>query len=598
MSLLLLAVACCPLASPAQKEISTSTSLVTTRLIIPKGNTAFGTQFNNAATGKNNANAYLLCYLSTLIYPQYLGMVAGNTSDAYANALHSDKDKFTQEFIKYTSFLFPSASYSFIKETNLIGYDPEAMVISTPTTIYVVFRGTDRVSGHKANTFMYDWSEWIMSDFDTRHLITPELTGKVHAGFWFSLANNDFKGKLLNEIKSKGGETKKVWITGHSLGAAHAQLFAMFMAKKGITAQGVYAYAAPHPGTQEYVDEMNRLFPNNRLQRFDFVNDPVTMLSFYSFGFRRAGTRVYYNDINTMQFGAQERNPLETLSLFPALSGVITNGAADYISSTTNNRIKFDAINLSGSPFCYHHPLWYLRAAYNQLNATEKSKVPSPLSLPDNEAEACDILTVTRGKSANPLNMGRAIVGEVAAAINQGLEQLSFAANAIIDNVIGSAITEGEYYIKLYPSEGKLGLNEMDGMTNGSSMSLTTAKSKVKIKRFGAIGYIISFGTKTVSGFFGDETKEYVLDSDAGDLLDDGSTTIQLWEKNNAPGFSANQRWLFIKVKDNKYVIKNLANGKLLDSGNGCVSNNSCSVKTWNPINNDQTQIWVVEKAN
>jgi hypothetical protein len=228
----------------------------------------------------------------------------------------------------------------------------------------------------------------------------------------------------------------------------------------------------------------------------------------------------------------------------------------------------------------------------------EKAKMPSPLPVPDKEAEACDIITVARGLSANPINQGRVILEDVTASVQEGLEQLSFAATSIINNVTGSAIAEGDYYIKLYPSKGKLGLNEQDGFVNGSDMKLTTSRSKVKVKRFGAIGYTISFGTKIVPGFFGNETKEYVLDSDAGDLLDAGSTTVQLWEKNSAPGFSANQRWLFIKVKDNKYVIKNLANGKLLDSGNDCINSNSCSVKTWNPVNNDQTQIWELEKVN
>jgi hypothetical protein len=77
-------------------------------------------------------------------------------------------------------------------------------------------------------------------------------------------------------------------------------------------------------------------------------------------------------------------------------------------------------------------------------------------------------------------------------------------------------------------------------------------------------------------------------------------TTIQLWEKNLWPGASANQRWLFIRVKDNKYVIRNLANQKLLDAHNNCSnsSTTSTSVKTWNAISNEQTQIWTLEKAN
>src|SRR5690606_26368639 len=127
-------------------------------------------------------------------------------------------------------------------------------------------------------------------------------------GFWNSLSYNSFKEKLLQVIKDKGGNTKKVWITGHSLGSAHAQIFAMYMAKKGITAQGVYLLAAPHPGNQEFVNELNKLFPNQRLQRFDFGSDPVTMLAPYTLGYRRAGTRIFYKDIKSIQYATAERS--------------------------------------------------------------------------------------------------------------------------------------------------------------------------------------------------------------------------------------------------------------------------------------------------
>jgi Lipase (class 3) len=586
------------------KELS-SVSLVTTSFS-KKGTNAFSTAFQNNAIGRNDMDAYLLCYLTTLIYPQYLAVVAQNSSDSYVNRLHANATDFASEYKKYTSFLFSSPEYSFVHETFPGGYDPEAMVISTPQTIYVVFRGTDRVASNRVNTFMYDWGEWLTTDFDARYLSTPELTGKVLSGMWLSMIYNNFKDELLQAIKDKGGNSKKIWICGHSLGSGQAQLFAMFMAKKGITPQGVYVYAAPHPGTQEFVDDINRIFPNNRLQRFDFINDPITTLAPYVLGYRRAGTRVYYNDINSIQFGAPERSPVEAAALLPALNGAIANAAADFVSEKSNNRLKIDVISPGGSPFCYHHPLWYLRAAYSQLSADEREKVPAPLPLPDGNSEGCDFLTAQRGRTSNPMiiggNLVKGAIDAGVAVVKETLEKIKFTADAIIDNVTGSALDAGSYYIKCYASESNLGLNEQDGFNNGSAMKLTTGKSKVRIERYGTIGYTIQFGTKTItSEFFGitsSETKEYVLDSKAEDLFDDGSTTVQLWERNAFPALSANQRWLLIKLKDNKYLIKNLANGKLLDANNACIGDNSCGVKTYKPLTDDQTQIWVLEKAN
>ncbi len=69
---------------------------------------------------------------------------------------------------------------------------------------------------------------------------------------------------------------KRVWVVGHSLGAAHAQLYAAYLTANGLSPQGVYAITAPHVGDQPFVNQLNGMFPNNRLQRFDFVHDPVT----------------------------------------------------------------------------------------------------------------------------------------------------------------------------------------------------------------------------------------------------------------------------------------------------------------------------------
>jgi len=552
-------------------------------LNLVKGTNVFGSSFNKSATGRQNMNAYLMCYLNTLIYPQYLSILRGDASDAAIDKLHGDKTFFEGEFKKHTSYLFSSPQYKFVTESFPLGYDPEAMVISTSDVVYVVFRGTDRVATNaKSNLisqFMYDWGEWLLTDFDATLINVPDIPGQVHRGFWNSLSFNGFKDKLVQQIKDFGGANKKVWISGHSLGSAHAQLFSMYLAKKGIVAQGVYLYAAPHPGTQDFVDGLNLLFPSQRLQRFDFSSDPITMLAPYTLGYRRAGTRVFYKDIKSIQFAAQERSPLELAGVLTAVTGAV-------------------GFNLSGSEFCYHHPTWYLRSAYTQLTTTEREKVPIPLPLPDatttnGYSDACDQLAINKGRnSALPgslLEQGLAVVGDA-------IEKLSFAATTVMDNVTGAAISEGDYYIKSYPSGTHIGLNETNGMNNGSGIKLSTTKQKVKIQRFGTVGYTIRFGTKTVDGFFGSETKEYVLDSKAEDLFDDGATTIQLWEKNSLPGLSANQRWLFIKLRDGIYLIKNIANGKLLDANNSCINTNECGVKTWNPISNDQTQIWILEK--
>ena len=587
------------------QSINTKPTLLTgtqnLKLIRPVTANVFTSSFNLQATGRSDMNAYLLCYLSTLIYPDYMALKLNNNTPSFLEQMHRDPGAFKAQYIRQVAPLFNAPVIEFFQESDRLGYDPEAMVISTATANYVVFRGTDRV-GSNAPGILYNVAEWISSDFDARHLSSPALKGKVLSGMWLALEYQKFNEKLFNYLISKGGTSKKLWITGHSLGAGQAQLFAMYAAKKGLTAQGVYGFAAPNPGDQEFVAEMDRLFPNGRLQRFEFVDDPVTMLS-SPFLFWPAGTRVYYKDLNTIEFNKAERSPAEWAAIIPGITGAAANALADKVNGVAGGRLKLDNM-IGNSPMCYHHPTWYLYSAYKQLTEEERKKVPAPLPIPTGADAGCDANTTKRAKNANSdffVWATEKIKGEVentVAAVENTVQALSFTATNILNNVTGQAIQEGDYYIISYPSKEKLGLNEQNGFDDASSLSFTKSRSKVKVRRAGAVGYVIEFGTRVVSGLFGNETKTYVLDSEGGSLYQSGSSEIQLWEKNNFPLTNLNQRWLFIQVSGNRYVIKNVENGKVLDANNDNINSTSCRVKTYKPINNDQTQIWILEKVN
>jgi Lipase (class 3) len=607
----MLIISCLPYAGWSQtisgtKALISPVNLSTTkdlRLIRPNPTDVFSTSFNLSATGRNDINAYLLCYLSTLIYPDYMALKLNNNTEAFITKMHTDPDAFEVEYKRVIAPLFNNPVIEFFHESDRLGYDPEAMVISTSTANFVIFRGTDRVGSNKPG-ILYNVAEWISTDFDAIPVQVPGLTGKVITGMWKSLEYQGFANKLYNYLLTKGGTSKKLWIAGHSLGAGQAQIFAMFAAKKGLVAQGLYGFAAPNPGDQQFVNEMDRLFPNNRFQRFEFIDDPITVLS-SAFGYAPGGTRVYYKDINTVEFNKSERSIAEVGGIIPGVMAVANNGVTDMINGLSGGRLHLD--NMMGtSTFCYHHPTWYLKSAHQLLTAAEKAKMPEPLSLPGTGDAACDANTIRRAKNASSdlfiwaSEKMTGAVETVTAVTTAAATEIAFTANTIISNVTGSAITEGDYYIISYPSKDRLGLNEQNGFNNASNLSLSTARSKVKIRRFGAIGYVIEFGTNTVSGLFGPETKTYVLDSEGASLYQSGSSEIQLWEKNNFPFASFNQRWLFIGVGTggNKFLIKNLENGKVLDANNNNIQTTSCGVKTYRPINNDQTQIWILEKVN
>jgi Lipase (class 3) len=596
ISLHLLIVSCSTFAQLQLSNAALNGSLKKVQLLqsVQLGtNKPFDKQFNENATGRNDKNTYLLCYLTTLIYPQYLKMIPSKVPTNYEVDLHRNKNNFFEkEYKRFTQHLFTNPEYAFVTRGNKQGYDPEAMVVNTLNTIYVVFRGTDRTAKNKVESLDYEIAEWIKTDFDILQTTDISMEGKFHQGFWKSISFDGFKEALYSKIETFGGKTKKIWITGHSLGCAQAQLFAMYMAKRGIKASGLHLFAAPNPGNVDFAKEMDRLFPGNRLQRFDFVDDPIPAMTINAAGFAKAGTRVYYNDVKTIQFNAPDRSDAEALK-------IVGEGVAGAINMAVNGVIKYDPIKLfSGTKMCYHHPLWYLQAAYKQLKGDEKDLMPRPLALPSKDSEGCDMLIVARGNSASITNQIGEVVNGIKEEIVEGIEKLKFATSTIINNATGAAIAEGNYFISSYASGGKLYMNDEDGAENGSDITLTTKKQKVKVEKMGVTGYTIRFQRKIVNGWFGtQDEQEYVLDSDAWDLLDDGATTIQLWEKNNIPAVSLNQRWLFTKVRDNKYVITCAANMKVLDANNKNINKDKCGVKAYAPIADDQTQIWILEKA-
>jgi hypothetical protein len=288
--------------------------------------------------------------MSYVDYLRYLYNPVQGANSSFIKTIRDDDDKFVDEYSDKLSYLFTSAPsiaavvnprvrlttnpdiiqaksvspsttgepavlFDFIHKCNPDGYDPEALFISTPTTIYVVFRGTDRVSCNSGGG--YDWAEWMASDFKffkrDASMIHPRVQGQVHRGMVESLLSQNFAIELASLISSTlknkvTGVNKKVWITGHSLGGAHAQLFAMFLKYNyDITANGLYVYESPHPGDSKFVNQLNSDIGKNRIQRFEFGDDPIPTLPPQAFFFGRAGVRNYFKDYaSTVQSGSEQ----------------------------------------------------------------------------------------------------------------------------------------------------------------------------------------------------------------------------------------------------------------------------------------------------
>lgn len=575
------------------------------------GINAFPALFNPVAVGRNDANAYLLAYLSTAIYPDRLPEISLTMHrDLNARAMNTNPMFFQQEFTLATAHLFwnPAAArsdrnrpaeFAFVQSDDTTGYDPEVMLINTTQAVIVVFRGTDRV-GSVRDASGYQWNEWIKTDFDF-NLIRPEpnhnIPGRVHQGFWNSLAK--IREELVRKITAYGGGAgKPIWITGHSLGAAQAQLFGAYLVRaKNMPVQGVYAFAAPHVGDREFRDDINRAIPPQRMQRFEFINDTVTMMPPYAADYQRAGTRNYYNDVRTYQFAKEERWFTDDLLFLPTLFGTLGNHVEGSRNSVSDDAMRSSLIrtpvhlNLLGSDFCYHQPTWYLNAAYNQLPPAAQNAAPNPLAMPTPASEACSITNVALAKSNNPATLVGAGLQSAAQGAQQAATELvhdiSFTASVVADNANGRAIAEGTYVFLL--NRGGMALRHTLPAANGSFLQLApkspgAVEQQWEVKRDGLVGYTIK-----ASGRFMDNAHE-------SEATDNGK--VQLWEANMPfGGHQGNQQWSFIKVGTNAYVIRsNSVFGHVLSAVSGETSNGGV-VGHAPTVPNSPLQVWIAERV-
>ena len=122
--------------------------------------------------------------------------------------------------------------------------DTNGFIASRDNVLVVAFRGTSSFRD-------------FITDGDIRR-VRPEwgASGKVHGGF-----NGALDGAWPQLIAKLGPPTvhqKEIWLTGHSLGAALAQLAALRLTLEGYTVRRVYTFGTPLIGDTEFVADYDR----------------------------------------------------------------------------------------------------------------------------------------------------------------------------------------------------------------------------------------------------------------------------------------------------------------------------------------------------
>lgn len=120
--------------------------------------------------------------------------------------------------------------------------DTQGYVMSNDTDIICVFRGSESIE---------DW----FSNFQAVRDPGPLDGTLAHEGFQDALFPAVIA--LTNVIDSMNHSSKRIWVTGHSLGAALCSLYSGMMIENGYTIYGIYTYASPRPADDIFASALN-----------------------------------------------------------------------------------------------------------------------------------------------------------------------------------------------------------------------------------------------------------------------------------------------------------------------------------------------------
>lgn len=306
-----------------------------------------------------------------------------NAVNAFLSAIENyrdDVDTYQNEKSLFNARL-PQIAYITNASPLRVIDDPECIMISTNDYLIIVIRGTDgdhlRNDGVRRGDGSVNLSEWIFTNFllDLRpgtaikrlgKVLAPgrKIPGKVHTGMYRSLLSID--RKIVEFIRKFNGQNKKIWITGHSLGAAQAALLASILINHDkIPVHSVYTFGSPNVGDDSFTRMLNAMFnsvPNKaRLQRFELRFDPITCLPMNWKGYRTFGIRNWFSDQAS------------------------SNGGLQYFFNRQERTFVFDNhLVQSASNKCDHSPdkyciqVWKLLQRNNNLKPNFPREVPDP----------------------------------------------------------------------------------------------------------------------------------------------------------------------------------------------------------------------------
>jgi triacylglycerol lipase len=165
--------------------------------------------------------------------------------------------------------------------------DTGGFVAQNAQILLISFRGTQP-------NVPIDW----MTDFQAKQVSWGPLAGKVHKGFYDALHavwEIVYNGQQILPARLMNRGDRAVWITGHSLGGAIAELCAaQTWFGSHVPVQGVYTFGQPRCGDDAFATLVHGAM-GQRIFRFINDRDIVPRVPLYGMGFRHYGCEIFFN---------------------------------------------------------------------------------------------------------------------------------------------------------------------------------------------------------------------------------------------------------------------------------------------------------------
>ena len=162
----------------------------------------------------------------------------------------------------------------------------QCFVVQNPQAILIVFRGTDKT---KFNDYL--------TNLQGAQKKTWNPLGAIHEGFYdaFFTVWGKFFGKTRIFPDLLKQNNRKLWITGHSLGGALAQICAaQSELHDAIPVHSVYTYGQPRVGDKKFADVMYEKM-GSRVFRVVNNKDIIPKVAPFTLGYRHFGKEYYYD---------------------------------------------------------------------------------------------------------------------------------------------------------------------------------------------------------------------------------------------------------------------------------------------------------------